>query len=250
MNKDEIIVKVITKGSHLVANRASSTKNSALPNHSSKLGRCRFVFGNEQKYDWLVVYDDFKGKIELNCPPENTLLVTSEPSSIKTYESVYTRQFGHVLTGQEDWALKHPGKIHSQPALFWFYGINDRQNLSFDQIANNPPLNKSKTISTVTSAKRQKHTLHNKRYQFIEKLQRRLPNWIALVKASARLTTKLKPWIPINTISRLKTIVAIIGGLKNCPMHSSGLPFLSTLERPMLPTIFRPKALLKLTSMT
>ena len=97
MNKDEIIVKVITKGSHLVANRASSTKNSALPNHSSKLGRCRFVFGNEQKYDWLVVYDDFKGKIELNCPPENTLLVTSEPSSIKTYESVYTANLGTSL---------------------------------------------------------------------------------------------------------------------------------------------------------
>jgi hypothetical protein len=166
MNKDEIIVKIITKGSHLISDSPSSVLNPSFPEKKPKWGSCRFVFGNEQAYDWLVVYDDFVGKIHLNCPPQNTLLVTSEPSSIKTYESAYIQQFGYVLTGQEDWALKHPGKIHSQPALFWFYGVNNSQNLSYDQ---------TQKISTVTSAKRQKHTLHNKRYQFIEALHRRIP---------------------------------------------------------------------------
>ena len=109
MSKGEIVVKVITKGSWLNDDRPSSLTNPSFPNNTAIWGECRFVFGNEQNYDWLVVYDDFKGKIKLNCPRNNTLLVTTEPSSVKTYESVYTRQFGHVLTGQENWALKHRG---------------------------------------------------------------------------------------------------------------------------------------------
>ena len=175
MNEPSIIVKVITKSSRLDTNEPSTATHGSFPGKIPVWGSCRFVFGNEQNYDWLIVYDDFKGEIKLNCPRNNTLLVTTEPSPIKTYESIYTRQFGHVLTGQEDWALKHHGKIYSQPALFWFYGANQNESLSYDQIASNLPLNKTSTISTVTSSKRQKHTLHAKRYDFIKKLQQRLP---------------------------------------------------------------------------
>ena len=177
MSEPSIIVKVLTKGSWLNDDRPSSPTNPSFPNNTAIWGECRFVFGNEQNYDWLVVYDDFKGEIKLNCPRNNTLLVTTEPSSVKTYESVYTRQFGHVLTGQENWALKHPNKIHSQPALYWFYGFRSDKgdNLSYDYIANHPPSVKKGGISTVTSAKRHRHTLHRKRYNFIEKLQCRLP---------------------------------------------------------------------------
>jgi hypothetical protein len=171
MSKSEIVVKIITKSSHLNADKPSCPKNGAFPGQIPEWGSCRFVFGNEQNYDWLVVYDDFVGKIHLNCPPQKTLLVTSEPSSIKTYESAYIRQFGYVLTGQEDWALKHPGKIHSQPALSWFYG-NTR---SYDQIAQKLPLDKTLKISTVTSSKCQSHTLHKKRYFFIRELSKKLP---------------------------------------------------------------------------
>jgi len=175
MNEPSIIVKVLTKSSRLDTNEPSTATHGSFPGKIPVWGSCSFVFGNEQDYDWVVVYDDFNGEIKLNCPKSHTLLVTTEPSSVKTYESVYTRQFGHVLTGQEDWALKHHGKIYSQPALFWFYGANQNESLSYDQIANNLPLNKTSTISTVTSSKRQKHTLHAKRYDFIKKLQQRLP---------------------------------------------------------------------------
>jgi hypothetical protein len=171
LEKDKILVKVITKGSHLIADKPSSTKNTAFPRQIPEWGSCRFVFGNEQHYDWLVVYDDFVGKIDLKCPPQNTLLVTLEPSSIKTYESAYIRQFGYVLTGQEDWALKHPGKIHSQPGLFWYYGTTR----TYDQIAQGIPHEKTLDISTVTSSKCQSHTLHKKRNFFIEELQKKLP---------------------------------------------------------------------------
>ena len=171
LEKNKILVKVITKSSHLIANKPSSTKNTAFPRQIPEWGSCQFVFGNEQDYDWLVVYDDFVGKIELKCPPQNTLLVTLEPSSIKTYESAYIRQFGYVLTGQEDWALKHPGKILSQPGLFWCYGTTR----TYDQIAQGIPQEKTLDISTVTSSKCQSHTLHKKRNIFIEEIQKKLP---------------------------------------------------------------------------
>ena len=171
LEKNKIVVKVITKSSHLIANKPSSTKNTGFPKQIPEWGSCQFVFGNEQDYDWLVVYDDFVGKIELKCPPQNTLLVTLEPSSVKTYESAYIRQFGYVLTGQEDWALKHPGKIYSQPGLFWYYGTTR----TYDQIAQEIPQEKSLDISTVTSSKRQSHTLHKKRNVFIDELQKKLP---------------------------------------------------------------------------
>ena len=167
----EIRVKVITKSSHLIGDSPSPSKNKAFPNQVPKWGRCKFLFGNECNYDWLVVYDDFRGRIELNCPSQNTKLLTTEPSSIKTYETNYTKQFGYVLSGQEDWALKHPGKIHSQPALFWYYGTTR----SYDQIAQKPPNEKTLSISTVTSSKHQSHTLHRKRNFFIEELQKKLP---------------------------------------------------------------------------
>ncbi len=171
LDKNKILVKVITKSSHLIADKPSSSKNQGFPKQTPEWGSCRFVFGNEQNYDWLVVYDDFVEKIDLNCRSQNTLLVTLEPSSIKTYESAYIRQFRYVLTGQEDWALKHPGKIHSQPALFWYYGTTR----SYDQIAQKLPQEKTLSISTVTSSKHQRHTLHKKRNFFIEELHKKLP---------------------------------------------------------------------------
>ena len=171
LEKNKILVKVITKGSHLYSGKPSSSKNTGFPDQTPEWGSCQFVFGNEQHYDWLVVYDDFVGKIDLKCPPQNTLLVTLEPSSIKTYESAYIRQFGYVLTGQEDWALKHPGKILSQPGLFWYYGTTR----SYDQIAQEIPREKTLDISTITSSKCQSHTLHKKRTVFIDELQKKLP---------------------------------------------------------------------------
>jgi hypothetical protein len=149
-------------------------------------GNCRFIFDPDaQDYDWLVVYGDLrvlrKGrivdeKIKLRCPPEHTLLITPEPSSITTYGSDFLRQFGYVLTGQEDWAIRHPGKIHSQPGLRWFYGAAmEGEHLDFDFISAHPPEQKTRNISTVCTAKAQKHTLHYHRVKFVERLCAALP---------------------------------------------------------------------------
>ena len=140
-----------------------------------------FVFlydWRERDYDWLAVYDDLpRGKSAeetleaepLACPPQNTILITSEPSGIKIYGRSFTRQFGHVVTSQEPFALRHPGRIWSQAGLVWFYGSNRETGAlrTASEIARTFP-EKTATIATVCSTKRQGHTLHSLRYDFTE----------------------------------------------------------------------------------
>ncbi|QTN31329.1 glycosyltransferase [Akkermansiaceae bacterium] len=148
------------------------------PGGKPSWGRCDFVLDySSTDYDWLVVYDDLPSshREKLACPRNHTLLVTAEPSSIKTYGSAFLGQFGHVLTSQEPWAIRHPNAVFSQPALLWFYGRNDRRG-AYDTMASLPMIPKTKDLSTVCSAKRQTHTLHRTRYDFIQALRTHLPD--------------------------------------------------------------------------
>jgi Glycosyltransferase family 10 (fucosyltransferase) C-term len=148
-------------------------------------GGCAFTFDPDARdYDWLIVYDDlppaagerFSDRVELlACPPENTLLVTTEPSGIKTYGSAYTAQFGHVLTSQEAQFLRHPGRIEANPAFQWFFGMGKNHLVPFDALAAAAPPEKPLPVSTVCSAKRQRHTLHRRRYDFTQRLKAALP---------------------------------------------------------------------------
>lgn len=145
-------------------------------------GNCRFIFDpDERNYDWLVAYEDLpkesgskSGQELLACPSQHTLLVTTEPSSIKHYGKRFVSQFGVVLTSQDERSLPHPGAVRSQPGLFWYYGLSGR-SVSFDELVNNPPLIKSRLISTVTSSKKQRQTLHRRRHQFAGDLKALLP---------------------------------------------------------------------------
>ena len=148
-------------------------------------GQCRFVFDvDAEQYDWLVVYDDLPtaeterfsvARQPLACPAGHTLLVTTEPASVKYYGRRYTRQFAHILSSQEPWVIDHPGLIHQQAGLRWFYGCGERHRLDFDRMRDHPPLHKTNDVSTVCSAKRQRHTLHHHRYRFTQRLKRLLP---------------------------------------------------------------------------
>jgi hypothetical protein len=156
------------------------------PDRNPVWDQCEFVFDIEARnYDWVVVYDDmppqhqerFSTRQEqLACPQKNTLLVTGEPSSIKTYGDAFTHQFGHVLTSHFDWALPHPGRIWSQPALQWFYGIGSQEEIPYDALHDTAPWEKPRTLSAVCSSKQQKHTLHNRRYEFTMQLKDLLPD--------------------------------------------------------------------------
>ncbi len=146
---------------------------------------CEYLFEpDEDNYDWVVVYDDIPSKrpgqnsiseAPLLCPGSHTLLVTMEPSNIKTYGRVFVEQFGCVLTSQEPWALRHPRRIYTQPALRWFYGIGSKGELGFQALRQGLPPEKPEIISAVCSSKQQKHTLHYKRYTFVQEMKKRVP---------------------------------------------------------------------------
>jgi len=148
-------------------------------------GNCHFSFVPEDRdYDWLVVYEDLPGLPdvprnrrceELACAAGHTLLTTSEPSSIKHYGNPYTRQFGCVLTSQEEWALPHRDRIFSQAGLAWIYGVGQAHEIPFDDMLARPPVHKTRDLSMVFSPKRQRHTLHHRRNRFMRQLMGELP---------------------------------------------------------------------------
>ncbi len=149
------------------------------PGQKTIWGRCRFIFDRDDRnYDWLVVYDDLPAvqgerhtlwEEVLACPRERTMLLTTEPATIKVYGQGFINQFGWVLTSQEPWVIRHPGAIYSQTGMVRFY------HGTHDEISQHPPEHKTALISTVCSNKQQTHTLHQHRYLFTQKLKQALP---------------------------------------------------------------------------
>lgn len=152
-----------------------------LPASEPGWGNCTFLFDPDARdYDWLVVYDELPpGGEVLACPREHTLLVTAEPPSIKVYGNAYLRQFGAVLTSHAPWALQHPRAIRSMPALQWFYGLpmhyGEGEPLNLDQLRALSHDDKPGVIATVCSNKQMGHTMHRKRYDFVQRLRAELP---------------------------------------------------------------------------
>ena len=148
------------------------------PSRTPSFGRCDFIFDRAARdYDWLVVYDGLGKGLPpepLACSPRHTLLLTGEPSSITVYGRAFLRQFAHVLTSQEEWALRHPGAIRRQAGLLWYYGGTGNRG-AHDTLAAARPPEKTKLLSTVCSTKAMKHTLHSLRLEFTRRLKSELP---------------------------------------------------------------------------
>lgn len=166
------------------------------PHDEPVWGDYTFIFDRAATdYDWLLVYDDLPARADeakktsselLACPRVHTLLVTTEPSSVKIYGNDYTHQFGAVLTSQPAWALPHPQRIHSQPALHWFYGVGSRETVPFDSMLAHPPLDKSRDASMVYSPKAMRHTLHYHRARFMHWLVQHMPELDTFGRETAR----------------------------------------------------------------
>lgn len=178
----EIVVKVTFRG---LPNADPIPLVRQLPENRT-VGACSFVLDPKaDRYDWLVVYDDLPRSAKvggslgygmaLNCPRAHTLLVTSEPSSVNVYGRAFIEQFGHVLSSQEPWAIRHPNHIHEQCGLVWFYGLGKHHALSLGELTAMTPPEKTLQIATVCSSKKQHHTLHNVRYAFTQALKDEIP---------------------------------------------------------------------------
>ena len=166
---------------------------------------------HDPDYDALCVYEDFPpepktGKVlhteRLACPRRRTLLITTEPGSIRLMGPNYMAQYGHVWTSVRyaDAALdsvtgrivdeslwkaygsalregpvmrRHLGAL--APPLRWFYGrdFEGTDHLSLDTLSRTHP-EKHADLSTVTSTKAMNHTVHKARIDFVQALKRRL----------------------------------------------------------------------------
>lgn len=177
------------------------------PDGDGRWGDCQFVFDRDARdYDWLVVYDDLPARPgtrrdevseRLACPAANTLLVTTEPSSIKAYGRAFAAQFGHVLTTQPAWALPHPQRHFQQAANHWFYGSGANAWMSRAELLAPPPAEaKRADISTVYSSKRQWHTNHAQRFAFIAAMRERLPEMALFGRGATPMDDKAEALAP------------------------------------------------------
>ncbi|MGW8194434.1 MAG: glycosyltransferase family 10 domain-containing protein [Desulforhopalus sp.] len=154
------------------------------PDSFPQWGNCLFVFDVDcRHYDWLVVYQDipkgdtFFSEEKLCCPRERTMLITGEPSTITVFGRDYLRQFGHILTFQEPWAMRHPHVIFHHPGLIWHYGLpfGDGEFITWDRMAATPPPEKTRLLSTVCSQRTGRTTLHSTRVDFTWRLKEEIP---------------------------------------------------------------------------
>lgn len=169
----KINVKLSIKGSS--ADELSAYRLQT-PNNSGIWKNCHFTFNPlEENYEWLVIVDDVPvvvhNRIEkLKCPKENTILVTTEPSSITRYGRGFASQFEYLITNQEKEILPHKNTPRTQTGIYWIYG-KDYDNI----IKDNNGIIKNKLISTICSDKKEGHTLHRKRFDFTALLEKEIP---------------------------------------------------------------------------
>ena len=166
---------------------------SLFPKGQTVIDGCEFVFDLDAKdYDWLVVYEGLPplkndkkiNRIEpLPCTRSNTILITTEPSSIRLDGPHFMRQFGHVLTNKAPELVRHDGQIKQTPPLRWFYGrpLGNKMGgggggdyTTYDALLAQAPIVKTKDLSTVCSTKQMAHTVHAKRYEFVMALKARI----------------------------------------------------------------------------
>lgn len=182
--KRPITVKFMARG--IVRNSNVICWLRQFPGKIPEWGNCQFSFDVDlDEYDWLAVYHDLPrrpwdiSKEKLKCPKENTILVTTEPSTITVYGTDYLKQFGHIITSQEPWVITHPGAIFTQPGLIWFYGMPypdgitsyDGQIRTYDTIKATKPIGKTRLISTICSIRGGNLTLHDARVKFTQQLK-------------------------------------------------------------------------------
>ena len=132
-----------------------------------------FVFDTDpdcRDYDWLVAYDELhKDREVLACPRGRTILLTAEPTSIKSYSRAYTRQFGHLLTNRPFEAERHPHYHLGRGYYFWFVGMDCRE------CSRPVAAPKDRIVSACISAKQMRHTSHHDRFELITELSKSVP---------------------------------------------------------------------------
>lgn len=145
------------------------------PGRKGVWGNYQFdINGKDDEYDFWVVYSKGVFKTEkCRVAPENTMMVTGEPSTIYHYSKGYVNQFGTLLVCRDD--MKHPNQVYIQPAQPWFIGrIGSGNDITFktgyDDYKGKDNYQKTKLISVISSNKAYTKG-HQQRIDFVQKLK-------------------------------------------------------------------------------
>ncbi len=149
------------------------------PGGAGLWGDCQFFVDEDiNECDFWVVYDDVLRPETTRCPLENTLLITGEPPSVKTYHPRFAAQFARVLTCQR--GLKHPQVTYSQQALPWMVGCryvsetgqwDPTYSKDYDALSAQRVVPKTKLLSVLASDKAFTPG-HQRRLDFVAALRR------------------------------------------------------------------------------
>jgi hypothetical protein len=123
--------------------------NHSAPSRTHQWGDVKFEFDPKCKdCDAWVVWQSHKGLTQtetVNCPPNNTILVTREPPDILEFPPAYLRQFGTVIA--PDSRIRHPNHRFQQFGQVWHL------EKDYDDLLTLNPPEKKDLISSVTSGK-------------------------------------------------------------------------------------------------
>jgi hypothetical protein len=119
-----------------------------------------------EECDAWFVYDGIPIKDTTICPQGCVVLVTSEPSTFKRYNSAWMRGFDHVITSQH--GLRHPSVTYTQTGLPWLI------HKTYDELRLMPLPEKTGLISVISSTKATTRG-HRQRLRFVRELMRETP---------------------------------------------------------------------------
>jgi hypothetical protein len=137
---------------------------------------CIFFIDEEvEECDYWVVYEGLKRDEHTRCSPQNTIIITGEPPSIKDYNPRFLAQFGTVITCNPN--INHSHVILGQQSQPWHAGIvrtperNSTVKLNYDDFQNINYNQKDKLISVICSMK--SATMgHRQRLRFVDHLRK------------------------------------------------------------------------------
>ncbi len=132
-----------------------------------------FIFEpSDEPVDGWVVYDTLREPITQRCPPQNTLLITGEPESVRRYRPRFTGQFAQVWSSQRN--IQHPHLTRRNEGQHWHYGMRPSLAhggpLHYDDLLQLAAPQKSKMISVICSNKALTPD-HQQRLQFVDALR-------------------------------------------------------------------------------
>lgn len=143
------------------------------PNSDGVWEGCRFACNTQVKTcDYWIVYENLSKTETISCPPQNTILVTGEPPTVKSYHPKFLAQFGTIITCHT--TLKHPNVTVSHLSLPWMVGFqppSTQFTKSYSELSQIIKYPKTKLVSVICSNKKPTRG-HKKRLEFVKKLQK------------------------------------------------------------------------------